>query len=287
MFAKTEHKILNLPAAERALTETVRLPQTLLAWLNDPGRSEAYILGLYENAVFHHQADFWYHPETSLLAPIPRPQKNVLCIGKNYKDHAIEMGSEADIPEAPVVFTKAPGSVTGAGSAIELNSAVTEQLDYEGELAVVIGEEVKDVSVHEAENSVFGYTIINDITARDRQSRHKQFFLGKSGDTFCPMGPSIVTKDAMAQYLPAKIRTTVNGELRQDGTTEDLIFSVPELIAEISKGMTLSPGDIIATGTPMGVGKAMNPPRFLQDEDEVSVEIPGIGTLTNVIKQKA
>ncbi|MFS0782922.1 fumarylacetoacetate hydrolase family protein [Bacillus sp. 1P06AnD] len=228
---------------------------------------------------------FSLHEEVTFLAPIPRPKKNIFCVGKNYRDHAIEMGSEADIPEHIMLFTKAPTTVIGNRVSIPSHSSLTKQLDYEGELAVVIGKEAKAVSKADAEKYIFGYTIINDVTARDLQERHKQFFIGKSLDGSCPMGPYIVHKTAVEHPIKLQVQTKVNGELRQNGNTEQFIFSIPEVIEVLSKGMTLEPGDIIATGTPAGVGKGFKPPKFLKPGDMIDITVEGIGTLTNRVEE--
>lgn len=218
------------------------------------------------------------------LAPIPRPEKNIFCVGKNYAEHAIEMGSAEDIPEHVMVFTKAPTAVTGHLQNVELHKEITSQLDYEGELAVIIGKRGRGISKENALDFVFGYTILNDITARDLQSRHKQFFLGKSLDTSCPIGPWIVHKSSINNPNQLDIKTHINDELRQSSNTSQFIFDVQEIISVISKGMTLEPGDIIATGTPAGVGKGFKPPRFLKSGDKISISIEGIGTLINRVK---
>ncbi|PPA72366.1 fumarylacetoacetate hydrolase family protein [Jeotgalibacillus proteolyticus] len=216
-------------------------------------------------------------------APIPRTPKNVICVGKNYREHAIEMGSEKDIPEEIVVFTKAATSITGDYALVPSYEELTSGLDYEGELAIVIGKKGKNIPRQQAYDYVFGYTIVNDVTARDLQSKHKQFFIGKSLDQTCPMGPYLVSKDEIPQPGNLSIVTKVNDEIRQDGNTKDMIFSIEEIISTLSKGMTLEPGDVIATGTPAGVGKGFNPPKFLKKGDRVKVSIQGIGTLTNEI----
>lgn len=218
-----------------------------------------------------------------LLAPIPRPAKNIFCVGKNYAEHAIEMGSKDDIPEHVMVFTKAPTTVIACGQNILSHSELTEQLDYEGELAVVIGKKGIGIKKEEALDYVFGYTIVNDVTARDLQAKHKQFFIGKSLDTTCPMGPWIVHKSAIDNPNNLDIKTTVNGEVRQDSNTENFIFPVEEVIAVLSQGMTLEPGDIIATGTPAGVGKGFKPPRFLKAGDIIEITVEGIGTLKSTV----
>jgi 2-keto-4-pentenoate hydratase/2-oxohepta-3-ene-1,7-dioic acid hydratase in catechol pathway len=220
-----------------------------------------------------------------LEAPIPRPDKNIFCIGKNYAEHAIEMGSKADIPEHIMVFTKAPTTVIGPDETVLNHKEVTSQLDYEGELAVIIGKTGRAIPKEEALDYVFGYTIINDVTGRDLQSRHKQFFIGKSLDTTCPMGPWIVHSSAVENPNKLDIQTTVNGEMRQSSNTENFIFPIEEIISVLSRGMTLEPGDIIATGTPAGVGKGFKPPRFLQPGDTVEITVEKIGSLTNSIEK--
>jgi 2-keto-4-pentenoate hydratase/2-oxohepta-3-ene-1,7-dioic acid hydratase in catechol pathway len=221
----------------------------------------------------------------TLQAPIPRPDKNIFCIGKNYAEHAIEMGSKEDIPEHIMVFTKAPTTVIGPDKTVLNHKEVTSQLDYEGELAVIIGKTGRAIPKEEALDYVFGYTIINDVTGRDLQSRHKQFFIGKSLDTTCPMGPWIVHSSAVENPNKLDIQTTVNGEMRQSSNTENFIFPIEEIISVLSRGMTLEPGDIIATGTPAGVGKGFKPPRFLQPGDTVEITVEKIGSLTNSIEK--
>jgi 2-keto-4-pentenoate hydratase/2-oxohepta-3-ene-1,7-dioic acid hydratase in catechol pathway len=227
-----------------------------------------------------------------LEAPIPRPARNIFCVGKNYHAHAREFGgsgfdssttSASDaIPEVPYVFTKVPESVIGPGEAIRVPVGVSEAIDYECELAVVIGRGGTRIARSSALDHVFGYTIVNDVTARDWQQRHKQWFMGKSFDTFCPMGPAIVARDECDGQVG--LRTFVNGEKRQDAHTRDLIFDVPTLIQCISQGITLYPGDIIATGTPVGVGIGFKPPKYLKRGDVVRLEIDGIGVLENPLQ---
>jgi 2-keto-4-pentenoate hydratase/2-oxohepta-3-ene-1,7-dioic acid hydratase in catechol pathway len=230
--------------------------------------------------------------DVTVLAPIPRPQRNVLCVGKNYYEHAAEFtrsgfdssaASAADaIPTAPIIFTKAPECVVGDGATIRYPTGVSDCVDYEAELAVIIGQGGRGISRDAAMQHVWGYTIVNDVTARDWQQRHKQWFLGKSFDTFCPMGPFIATADEI-EVTDTAVRCWVNDELRQDANTRDLIFDVPILIETISAGITLYPGDIIATGTPVGVGIGFTPPKYLKPGDIVRIEIEGIGTLTNPV----
>ncbi|MBC1524252.1 fumarylacetoacetate hydrolase family protein [Listeria booriae] len=211
------------------------------------------------------------------------PPNNVLAVGKNYRKHVLEMGSVADIPEAIMIFTKSRNTLVGNRGQIPLHAEVTRELDYEGELAVVIGKQITNVTEDEAMDAVFGYTIINDVTARDLQGKHKQFYIAKSLDGTCPIGPYVVTKDAIPDPSKLRIQTFVNEELRQDGKLDQMIFPIAAIIAELSKGHTLVPGDVIATGTPDGVGKGMNPPSFLQAGDTISVTIEGIGTLENQV----
>jgi 2-keto-4-pentenoate hydratase/2-oxohepta-3-ene-1,7-dioic acid hydratase in catechol pathway len=257
------------------------LPQTLLEGIQ---QGEEFTSAVKELVNQEKSADFTISlEEVQLLAPIPRPSKNVFCIGKNYRDHAIEMGSEADIPENIMVFSKTPTAVIGQDKGIPSHFKITEQLDYEGELAVVIGRTGTSISKEDAMDHVFGYTIINDITARDLQQKHKQFLLGKSLNGTCPMGPWIVHHSEVQNPENLSIMTKVNGEVRQNGNTSDFIFDIPTMIAELSKGMTLEAGDIIATGTPAGVGKGMKPPVFLRSGDMIEITIEGIGTLRNEI----
>ncbi|MCA0149005.1 MULTISPECIES: fumarylacetoacetate hydrolase family protein [Rossellomorea] len=219
--------------------------------------------------------------EVQWLSPIPRVKRNIMCVGKNYREHAIEMGGEQDIPKNIMIFTKATHTVIGHGETVLHHDDITEELDYEGELAVIIGRKGRGISPEEAMDHVFGYSILNDITARDLQKKHGQFFIGKSLDTTCPMGPSLVTKDEVDDPQNLSITTKVNGEIRQSSNTGQMIFSIPTIISTLSKGMTLLPGDVIATGTPSGVGKGYNPPRFLRKGDVVEIEIEGLGILTN------
>lgn len=218
--------------------------------------------------------------EIEWLSPIPRTPKNVLCVGKNYAEHAAEMGADAP-PEKLMIFTKSPTAIAADEQELPAYTDLTDSLDYEGELAVIIGKKGRNIPKQLAYDHVFGYTIANDITARDIQSAHKQFFLGKSLDGSCPMGPYIVTKDEIPNAHNLSIVTKVNDEVRQNGNTSDMIFKIDELIAEISKFVTLEPGDVILTGTPAGVGKGFNPPKFLKAGDTVKISVEGIGTLVN------
>lgn len=227
-----------------------------------------------------------------LLAPIPRPRRNIFCVGKNYFEHAKEFGTSGydsstskpgdEIPKDPIIFTKPPETVIGTNDKIVIPQKVSVDIDYEVELTIIIGEGGKGISQADAMKHVWAYTIINDVTARDWQQRHKQWFLGKSFDTFCPMGPWVVTRDELdPQNIPVKC--FVNGELRQSSNSKDLIFDIPKLIETISAGITLYPGDIIATGTPAGVGLGFKPPKFLKAGDVVRLEVGGVGVLENTM----
>lgn len=224
-------------------------------------------------------------------APLPKPRRNIFCVGKNYHAHAKEFAGSGfdssaaagDIPKAPIIFSKVPESVIGPTDTIELPLGVSEAIDYEGELAVIIGKGGKGIKAEDAMQHVWGYTIINDVTARDWQSRHSQWLMGKSFDTFCPMGPWLVSADEL-DGNHTTVRCFVNGELRQNASTTDLIFNLPTLIETLSAGITLYPGDVIATGTPVGVGIGFKPPKYLQSGDVVRVEIDGIGHLENPVR---
>ncbi|MEJ2509798.1 MAG: fumarylacetoacetate hydrolase family protein [Gammaproteobacteria bacterium] len=228
--------------------------------------------------------------EVRLLAPIPRPPRNVFCVGKNYREHAKEVSSagqglwgDADEPTVPIIFTKAPSAVIGTGAPIPASSDPTDSVDYEGELAVVIGAGGRGITKAEAMEHVFGYTILNDATSRRLQKEHQQWFIGKSLDGFCPMGPALVTRDEIPDVGALRVQTRVNDELRQDGSVSDLIFDIPTLIETLSRTMTLEPGDVIATGTPAGVGMGFKPPRYLHPGDRVAITIEPIGTLENPV----
>jgi 2-keto-4-pentenoate hydratase/2-oxohepta-3-ene-1,7-dioic acid hydratase in catechol pathway len=223
-----------------------------------------------------------------ILAPIPRPVRNILCVGKNYRDHVTELQSSLPTagdgaPDLPIIFTKATTSVIGPSDTIPASLDPTDSADYEGELAVVIGKGGRGIPHDQAMEHIFGYTIINDVTSRRMQKGHQQWFLGKSLDGFCPMGPSLVTRNEIPDVTQLQVRTEVNGELRQDGKVVQMIFDIPTLIETLSQTMTLVPGDIIATGTPAGVGMGFNPPRFLKPGDRVVVTIEPIGILENPV----
>jgi 2-keto-4-pentenoate hydratase/2-oxohepta-3-ene-1,7-dioic acid hydratase in catechol pathway len=240
-----------------------------------------------------HERIAWHTPDdliplagTILDVPL-RPPRNVFCVGRNYLEHAREgalaAGRELKLPDVPTFFTKASTAVAGPNATLHFQAAVSGEYDFEAELAVIIGAECKDVSEEEARHVVFGYTALNDLTARDLQRRHGQWFKGKSLDDSCPIGPWIVA-DEIADPQRLDVRLRRNGVEKQHSNTSKMIFPIPRLIAELSKGMTLLPGDVIATGTPEGVGFARNPPEFLSDGDVLEVEIEGIGVLRNLIR---
>jgi len=227
--------------------------------------------------------------EVKLLAPIPVPIRDIICVGKNYAEHAKEVqrssystlqGKQA-VPDQPIIFTKATTSVIGPNEKIELKNDASQSTDYEGELGVIIGKRSKNISKSNAFDIIFGYTILNDVTARKLQNNHKQWFIGKSPDTYCPMGPAVITKDEIKDINTVKLQTFVNGEERQVGIVQDMVFDIPTLIETLTKSMTLVEGDIIATGTPSGVGIGFDPPKFLKAGDKVSIKIDPIGTLEN------
>jgi 2-keto-4-pentenoate hydratase/2-oxohepta-3-ene-1,7-dioic acid hydratase in catechol pathway len=261
------------------------LPRDMLTFiaLGEPARAEVHELMIIGEA---------HVPlaQVRLAAPIPRPARNIFCVGKNYRDHVQELqrpgstiASKDAMPEVPIFFTKAPSTVIGPKEPIPAWLDPTESTDYEGELAVVIGTGGRGIPRTEAMRHVFGYTIINDVTSRILQGRHQQWFLGKSLDGFCPMGPAIMTADEVPDVGILQVQTRVNGELRQDAPVSSLIFDIPVLIETLSRTMTLEPGDIIATGTPAGVGMGFKPPKYLKKGDVVAITIEPIGTLENPV----
>ena len=224
-----------------------------------------------------------------LMAPIPHYKKNVFCVGRNYKLH-IEEGARArgvpvSFPPVPEFFSKPPTTVIGNGDDIQWDSRCTRQLDYEIELGIVIGRKTRDISEANAPSAVFGYTIVNDVSAREVQKAHGQWFKGKSFDTFAPIGPCIVTADEFGNPAGHQLVLKVNGEVRQDSNTSDMLFDCQQIVASLSAGLTLEPGDTIATGTPSGVALGMEPQAWLKDGDTVELTITGIGTLTNKVRK--
>jgi 2-keto-4-pentenoate hydratase/2-oxohepta-3-ene-1,7-dioic acid hydratase in catechol pathway len=230
--------------------------------------------------------------QITILAPIPEPRRNIFCVGKNYYEHAAEFGSSgfdsgsvggSEIPEYPIIFTKPPSSVIGPDAAIESALDPYNSVDYEAELAIVIGRSGRVAESDDPMSFVFGYTILNDVTSRELQKRHKQWMLGKGIDTFAPMGPVIVTADSIPDVAALTIQLWVNGERRQSASIGDLIFDIPTLVRAVGRSITLQPGDIIATGTPVGVGIGFKPPRYLRPGDRVRIEVSSIGTLENPV----
>lgn len=222
-----------------------------------------------------------------IIAPIPTPERGIICLGKNYREHVKEVASAIDndieIPEYPIYFSKLVDKAIGSDGIIPLHKDITDSLDYEAELAVIIGKEGKDIPFEKVEEYIFGYTIINDVSVRDLQRRHRQWFRGKSVDGSCPMGPCIVDKSEIKFPVELDIKCYVNGNLRQDSNTREFIFDIPYVISEFSKGLTLKVGDIISTGTPSGVGMGFKPPKYLNSGDKVECIIDKIGILRNVV----
>lgn len=281
-----ERAIIDVVEAEKQLFSETTLPNTLQGVIENPqamvrlkeiSQRESEISG---NSILPIS-------EVVIEAPIPQPKRDIICLGLNYREHAIEytsaMEEEQNLPKYPIVFTKATTAVIGPDQKIKSHRHMTSKIDYEAELAVVIGKEGTNISKEEARDYIFGYTIINDVSARDLQKQHSQWFMGKGLDTFAPMGPFLVTEDEIEWPVKLDVQCRVNGELRQNSNTELLIFDIPTIIATVSGGITLKPGDIIATGTPKGVGLAFNPPKFLNEGDVVEVEIEKIGVLKNIV----
>lgn len=254
----------------------------------EAGRGVAALIGREDLKAFVQErvADELSMADVRLQAPIPRPDRNIFCVGRNYHAHAKELSSsvfkenDKNVEAWPIVFTKVPECVVGPFDDVVLPVGISSQIDYEAELTVVIGKQGKNIAREDALDYVFGYTIVNDVTARDVQIRHQQWDMGKSFDTFCPMGPWLVTADEV-DSSNLEVSCKVNGNLRQNARTEDFIFDIPTLIETCSRGITLYPGDIIATGTPAGVGMGMKPPTYLKSGDHVRIEIEGIGMIEN------
>lgn len=228
--------------------------------------------------------------EIELLAPIPEPRRNIFCVGKNYFAHAKEFNNSGfdsstkeEVPSVPVIFTKATTAVTGPNAPIISSNDPTNSVYYECELCFIVKKKAHKVSKAQAFEYIFGYTILNDVTSRHLQKKHNQWFLGKSLDSFAPLGPAIISADAIPEITDATISTLVNGELRQKAKIADLIFDIPTLMETLTATMTLLPGDIVATGTPAGVGLGFEPPKFLKAGDSVTISVDGIGVLTNPV----
>jgi len=228
------------------------------------------------------------YDRVKITAPIPHPRRNIFCLGKNYREHALEIkslpGGKTAIPDYPIYFTKVADPCIGHMDKVIIPKEYSENIDYEVELALVIGKDGRDIPMEKAEEYIFGYTIANDITARDIQRKHVQWFKGKSLDTFTPLGPYIVHKSLIDFPVELDISCSVNGEIRQKSNTKHMIFDIPYIISDLSKGLTLRAGDIILTGTPAGVGMGFDPPRFLKAGDVVECYIEKIGTLVNIVE---
>ena len=260
------------------------LPNDLNNIIKNYSMIKDQIQNIYKSQNIHYSMN-----EVDLLSPIPVPVRDIICVGKNYAEHAKEVQKSSfstlqgkmQVPKEPIIFNKATTSVIGPNDKIELINDRTNTTDYEGELGVIIGKRTKNIKYSNATDAIFGYTIINDVTARKLQNNHKQWFIGKSPDTFCPIGPSIVTKDEIKIIENIKIQTFVNGKIRQTGIVKDMIFNIPTIIETLAKSMTLVEGDIIATGTPSGVGIGFDPPKFLKSGDKVKISIDPIGILEN------
>jgi 2-keto-4-pentenoate hydratase/2-oxohepta-3-ene-1,7-dioic acid hydratase in catechol pathway len=229
--------------------------------------------------------------QAHIVAPFPNFRRTIMCVGKNYHEHAAEFhGSGFDstagasaVPEHPIIFVKHPSSIIDPGAGIVAANDPSDTVDYEGELGVIIGEAAFRVAKEDAYEHVYGYTIVNDVTSRELQSKHKQWFIGKSVDTFCPMGPYVVTADEVGDVTRLRLQTFVNDELRQNAPVSDLIFDIPTIIATISATTRLYPGDVIATGTPAGVGIGFKPPKYLHAGDRVRIVVDKLGTLENPV----
>lgn len=276
-------RVINLAAAARQCDETLDASSVLAV----VQAGDAGVATLQRIAARATQLANLSQPlgAVELQAPIPRPPRNVFCVGRNYLDHIKEgaavLQTNTKLPEVPQFFTKATTAVNAPQGAIRLDANVTKRLDYEVELVVVIGKAGRDIAKDQALAHVYGYCVGNDVTARDLQRRHEQWFKGKSLDTCFPFGPAVVTKDEIADVAALQLSLTVNGELRQQARVAEMIFDIPAIIESLSAGMTLEPGDLIATGTPAGVGFAMNPPQYLKDGDVVVAGISGLGELNN------
>jgi 2-keto-4-pentenoate hydratase/2-oxohepta-3-ene-1,7-dioic acid hydratase in catechol pathway len=243
---------------------------------------------VFDAAVKSKKAGAWIPlKRAKLLAPFPVPRKNVFCVGRNYRLHILEgaraRGVEPSFPKVPEFFSKPRTTVVGHEAGVLRHAAHTQKLDYEVEFAIVIGKTVTNLTPANAMKAIFGYTIVNDVTARDAQTAHGQWFKGKSFDTYCPIGPVVVTADEFGDPSGHRITLRVNGETRQDSNTSDLLFDVPAILTHLSASLTLEPGDVIATGTPSGVALGMDPQKWLNVGDVVEAEVEGIGVLRNRI----
>lgn len=274
-----DERLVSLPALAKHFN--TELPNSLEGFIAEPTSRETAEDILSQVKSSHLPIEMIAQKDVCLLAPIALPPK-IICLGLNYASHVAE--SKEQKPKMPVLFMKPRTAITGPNSKIIKRSYVN-QLDYEGELAIIIGKRAQNITVSNAFDYIFGYTIFNDVSARDFQFLGSQWTSGKGFDTFAPTGPVIVTKDQLSDTSNLSIKTWINGELRQDGNTRDMIFTIPEIIKHLSKVMTLEPGDVVATGTPAGVGMAMKPPVWLKNGDDVQIEIQGIGVLNNSVEE--
>ncbi|MCB1668879.1 MAG: fumarylacetoacetate hydrolase family protein [Porticoccaceae bacterium] len=279
--AVVDDTLVDLPAAAQQLGQPI--VADMMALIASAATDQQWRLAL--DAVAKGIACSAYS-DSAIRAPL-QPVRNIICIGKNYLEHITEVADKMrlpdDIPEHPIVFTKATTAINHPGAEIPSHPEHTSKLDYEGELALVIGKGGRDIAPENAWDHVFGYSALNDVSARDLQLAHSQWFIGKSLDGFAPFGPAIVPLCAMPEPADIQVQTRVNGELRQDGRFNQLIFDVPTLISTVSAGITLLPGDIIATGTPSGVGIGFTPSKYLRPGDEVVVDVTGVGSLRNTV----
>lgn len=279
-------------SGERFVGSVCPEDQTLSIYDLPPDEAQQGILCLIDRESLPSEKRVVSLDTVALEAPVPRPRRNIFCVGKNYHAHAKEFSASGfdssaaagTVPDYPIIFSKIPESVIATHSPVFIDPKVSTAIDYESELAVIIGKQGRAISKEEAMDFVWGYTIVNDVTARDLQKKHSQWLIGKSQDTFCPMGPWVVTKDEL-DVETAGILGFVNGELRQDAKFSQLIFDIPTIISTLSEGITLYPGDIIATGTPAGVGIGFDPPKYLRAGDIVRIEIDGLGVLENKIEE--
>ena len=287
-FKKNNEIRAGLEILNKGIIDINKVDKNLPTDLNNIIKNYSMIKDQIQN-IYKSQNIHYSMNEVDLLSPIPVPVRDIICVGKNYAEHAKEvqkssfstLKGKVQVPEEPIIFNKATTSVIGPNDKIELVNDRTNTTDYEGELGVIIGKRTKNIKYSNATDVIFGYTIINDVTARKLQNNHKQWFIGKSPDTYCPIGPCIVTKDEIKIIEDIKIQTFINGENRQTGIVKDMIFNIPTIIETLAKSMTLVEGDIIATGTPSGVGIGFDPPKFLKSGDKVKISIDPIGILEN------
>jgi 2-keto-4-pentenoate hydratase/2-oxohepta-3-ene-1,7-dioic acid hydratase in catechol pathway len=267
-----------------------QLPGTLLELVHQGPAAWRRLADLLRTELPRHEGARHPFKDIHCHAPIPRPAKNIFCVGRNFIGHIEEQararGHEVKIPEVPVFFTKTPTTVNGPFDMIRYERSVTQQVDWEAELALIIGVGGHNIKRADALSHVFGYTALNDVTARDVQGKHHQFFKGKSLDGFCPIGPLVVTADEFGDPQQKQVTLRVNGAVKQNASTKAMIFPVNVILEWLSQGMTLDAGDIVATGTPDGVGFGRNPQEFLQDGDVLETEVEGIGTMRNVIEAR-